>query len=75
MSSRETELAKFNRCLNTEEGEALVAELRSAWATGSVHTPGDPYQTAYYAGLLDAFRQIEAYYQGHMLNDEVVVHE
>lgn len=75
MSSRESLLAQYNRVLNTEEGEALVTELRSAWATGSVHTPGDPYQTAYYAGLLDAFRQIEAFQQGHMLNDEVVVHE
>lgn len=75
MSERENKLAMFARCLNTEEGKALVDEFRVAWASGSVFTPGDSYATAYYAGMLDCFRQIEAFQKGRNLDDEVKINE
>jgi len=73
MSERENKLAMFARCLNTEEGKTLVDEFRIAWASGSVFTPGDSHQTAYYAGMLDCFRQIEAFQKGRNLDNEVVI--
>ena len=73
MGERENKLAQFARCLNTEEGKALMEELRIAWGTGSVFTPGDPHQTSYYAGMLDCFRQVEAFQMGRNLDDEVKV--
>jgi hypothetical protein len=53
-------LAKFHRCLNTEDGIALLADLKVAWGTSNVFST-DVAEMAYNAALLEAYRMLESY--------------
>jgi len=71
---RENLLAMFHRCLNTEEGVALMEDLKQAWGSGSVYHE-DTKRMAYNAALLDCYRELEAFQDGRRLKEEVIVSE
>ena len=53
-------LAKFHRCLNTEDGKAMMDELKIHWASGNPLDP-EPATMGFNIGLLEAYRQLESW--------------
>ena len=66
---RGAELAKFHRCLNTSEGQAMMEELYRAWGSSNPLHP-DQGQTGFNIGLLEAYRQLEAWMNAKELKNE-----
>ena len=68
-AERQAKYAKFHRLLNTEDGQTLMAELKSVWASGN------PLDTSaqvmgFNVGLTEAYKQLEIWQSGALFNDE-----
>jgi hypothetical protein len=60
MIERGAKLAKFHRLLNTDDGNELMTDLKTAWGSANVFN-ADIASMAYNAALLEAYRVLESY--------------
>ena len=68
MDSRRNQLKQFHYCLNTAEGQVLMKELKSAWATANP-LDSNAQTMGFNIGLGEAFKQLEAWQTGEGLNE------
>lgn len=63
MTNRENELKRFRQCLNTEDGQALMSELKKLWYDLNPIDP-NPIHAGFNIALGEAYKQLKTWQEG-----------